>query len=290
MIPLIRSLFHALLWDAVAVRQRLRALVGLLALSGAAYAERIVDEFHAPGLAKYVRVVSFLCGILVAAAGDKRDETASSPTSTKAAGFVRMGTLFLLAALALGAACATHSESAGTLRVDTSSHGDEATKVDGKSTQAEEAKEHSEDRGSEKTDEATAEIQTGGAVDLHVTKTAPDGTVTKKDYHRDPIEKRRGSTKSVAVQAALTNDASSIFGAELDTHVEGTKKTDATGSTLGAHTTEKDGHFQAFSCAGGATFGLLLIAGVAVLLWRKFQKTKLGKLAKAAADVVSPIP
>lgn len=70
MIPLLYSIFHALLWDANAARRQLRGLIGALAASGALYADKVAELGGGPHLVTAVRAVAFLCVVAVAVHGD----------------------------------------------------------------------------------------------------------------------------------------------------------------------------------------------------------------------------
>lgn len=67
MIPLIASVLHALLFDANAVRRWIRGGVGVLAVSGAAYADQVGALLHAPGVASWMRAAAVLAAFAVAA-------------------------------------------------------------------------------------------------------------------------------------------------------------------------------------------------------------------------------
>lgn len=58
MIPLVRSIFHALLWDPMAVRRWLRGMAVSFAVGGVAFADQIAAVLGSPGAAKTVKIVA----------------------------------------------------------------------------------------------------------------------------------------------------------------------------------------------------------------------------------------
>lgn len=58
MIPLIRSVVHALLWDAMAVRRWLRGLSVSFAVGGVAFADSVADVIGHPGAGKVIKVAA----------------------------------------------------------------------------------------------------------------------------------------------------------------------------------------------------------------------------------------
>lgn len=70
MIPLIKHLLHALLFDENAARRQFRGFIGALAASGALYADKVAELGGGPHLVTAVRAVAFLCVVAVAVHGD----------------------------------------------------------------------------------------------------------------------------------------------------------------------------------------------------------------------------
>lgn len=71
MIPLLRNILFALLFDEKAAKRQLRGAIGVLAASGAAYADQVAALFGgAPHLAQTIRALAVVCAFGVAAHGD----------------------------------------------------------------------------------------------------------------------------------------------------------------------------------------------------------------------------
>src|SRR6266540_1344494 len=58
MIPLVRSIVHAMLWDPLAVRRWLRGLAISFSLGGVAFADQVAAVLGTPGSAKTVKIVA----------------------------------------------------------------------------------------------------------------------------------------------------------------------------------------------------------------------------------------
>ncbi len=58
MIPLVRSILHALLWDPMAVRRWLRGLSVAFALGGVAFADQVADVLGHPTAGKTIKIIA----------------------------------------------------------------------------------------------------------------------------------------------------------------------------------------------------------------------------------------
>jgi hypothetical protein len=63
-IPLVRSIVYALLWDAAAVRRWLRGASIAFAVGGVAFADQLAGVIGAPGAVKTIKVVAALCAFI----------------------------------------------------------------------------------------------------------------------------------------------------------------------------------------------------------------------------------
>lgn len=64
MIPLVRSIVLALLWDAAAVRRWARGASITFAVGGVAFADQLAVVIGAPGAVKTIKIVSLACAFI----------------------------------------------------------------------------------------------------------------------------------------------------------------------------------------------------------------------------------
>jgi hypothetical protein len=124
-------------------------------------------------------IAAALGPVLVYLRHGRGTRASSSPAPT---GYARVG---VLAAMALTSAllvptwsCSSSSQSAGVLHETTSSSSDEHAASSADVT------DHLEDHGQERIDENVVTTRSGGAIDLDVVTTKPDGTKIEKHLHR----------------------------------------------------------------------------------------------------------
>lgn len=67
MIPLLRSVIHALLWDAMAARRWLRGAMLAFSGGGLAFADNLAGIVGAPGAVKAIKVAAVVCGFVAGA-------------------------------------------------------------------------------------------------------------------------------------------------------------------------------------------------------------------------------
>lgn len=64
MIPLVKSIFRALLWDEMAARRWFRGALGTMAVSGVGFADQIASFLGAPRLIATIKVASLICALV----------------------------------------------------------------------------------------------------------------------------------------------------------------------------------------------------------------------------------
>lgn len=64
MIPLVKSIVHALLWDAMAVRRWLRGAAIACATGGVAFADQIATTLAVPAAGKTIKIAALLLGFI----------------------------------------------------------------------------------------------------------------------------------------------------------------------------------------------------------------------------------
>ncbi len=109
MIPLVRSIVHAMLWDPMAVRRWLRGLAVSFSLGGVAFADQVAAVLGTPGAAKTVKVVALAlafvgASISVGQANAKPAGTLIPLEPPRPTGFARLPWLIVIAAVAAGIA------------------------------------------------------------------------------------------------------------------------------------------------------------------------------------------
>lgn len=77
MIPLVRRLFRALLWDELAVRRWLRGGALAFAAGGIAFADQLASIVGAPGAVRGIKIAAVICGFVGGAitAGERNPPT-----------------------------------------------------------------------------------------------------------------------------------------------------------------------------------------------------------------------
>ena len=104
MIPLVRSIVHAMLWDPMAVRRWLRGLAVSFSLGGVAFADQVAEVLGTPGAAKTVKVVALAlafvgASISVGQANAKPAGTLIPLEPPRPTGFARLPWLIVIAAV-----------------------------------------------------------------------------------------------------------------------------------------------------------------------------------------------
>lgn len=83
MIPLVRSIIHALLWDAMAVRRWLRGLAISFSAGGVAFGDQLAAIVGRPGWATGIKLaaaaLAFIGGAI--SVGEKNPPRAADPAS-----------------------------------------------------------------------------------------------------------------------------------------------------------------------------------------------------------------
>lgn len=81
MIPLVRSIVHALLWDAMAVRRWLRALAVSFSVGGATFADQAAAIIGRPGWAIGIKLAALVLAFVGGAisVGEKNPPPPASP-------------------------------------------------------------------------------------------------------------------------------------------------------------------------------------------------------------------
>lgn len=81
MIPLIRRIFHALLWDELAARRWLRGGLLGFATGGLAFADQLAAIVAAPGAVKSIKVAAVVCAFVGAMVnlGEKNPKPEDAP-------------------------------------------------------------------------------------------------------------------------------------------------------------------------------------------------------------------
>jgi len=107
MIPLVRSILHALLWDAMAVRRWLRGLAVAFSLGGVAFADGVAEVIGHPGWARAVKItalgLAFIGGAI--SIGERNAAPAGSLVPLEAPpprGMVELLQVLLLVAIGAG--------------------------------------------------------------------------------------------------------------------------------------------------------------------------------------------